>query len=259
MQLRGGLIDANEFLQRVTEKANISDRFRQDVSLTEASKYVYSDSLQMQFFNFYNKGSNVAALLDIRLLELSNGKRGFKEVFLSLLNKFGKNKPFPENQFFDVLVEETYPEIREFINDYIVGTKPLPYKEYFSKLGFDYIEERPSEDTRPMMGLQMGMNDKQELILADPGEQGIKAGLQAGDVFYKVLGEEVTMQTARKLFGQMSAMSIGDTIEVAVKRDGKEVTAQIPLQRRVDRHIFVEMEQPSEQQKFLRDVWQRNL
>jgi predicted metalloprotease with PDZ domain len=213
----------------------------------------------MQFLNFYNKGAIVAAFLDIRLLELSNGKRGLREVFLELLDKYGKYKPFPEDEFFDIFVDMTYPEIEQFINDYIKGTSPLPYEEYGAKLGYNYIAERSSADTKPMLGLQMGMNDKQEFTLMGVSEAGRKFGLQEGDILFKVLGEEVTMQSARKLLGQVSSMNVGDTVEVVVKRNGNEVKANLPLQQRMDRQVFEEMEQITDQQKFLRDVWKRNL
>jgi predicted metalloprotease with PDZ domain len=259
MQLRGGLIDTDEYMDRISDKARINDRFRQDISLVELSRGVYSEAITMQFLNFYNKGAIVAAFLDIRLLELSNGKRGLREVFLELLDKYGKYKPFPEDEFFDIFVDMTYPEIEQFINDYIKGTSPLPYEEYGAKLGYNYIAERSSADTKPMLGLQMGMNDKQEFTLMGVSEAGRKFGLQEGDILFKVLGEEVTMQSARKLLGQVSSMNVGDTVEVVVKRNGNEVKANLPLQQRMDRQVFEEMEQITDQQKFLRDVWKRNL
>jgi len=259
MQLRGGLIPIEEYLERLSEKATVNDRFRQDISLTELSLGVYSETVTMQFLNFYNKGAITAALLDIRLLELSHGTQGLREVYLELINKYGKYKPFPENDFFDIFIDITYPEIQQFINDYIKGTKALPYIEYLAKLGYNYIAERPSEDSHPMLGLQMGMNDKYELTLLDVSEEGSKAGLQEGDVPIKIFGEEINMQTARKLFGQVASMNVGDTVEVVVRRSDKEVTAEIPLQQRKDKHIFEDMDQITEQQKFLREVWERNL
>jgi predicted metalloprotease with PDZ domain len=259
MQMRGGLINIDEYLDRISQKASINDRFPQDISLSELSRGVYSEAVTMQFLNFYNKGAVTAALLDLRLLELSKGTRGLREVFLELLDKYGKYKPFPEKEFFDIFVDMTYPEIEQFISDYIKGTKPLPYKEYFSKLGYDYIAEKPSEDSRPILGLQIGMNDKQELTLISVDDEGSKSGLKKDDVLYKVLGEEVTMQSAGKLLGQISAMKVGDIVDVVVKRDDKEVAVKIPLQQRMDTHIFVEMESVTDQQKFLRGVWQKNL
>ena len=90
-------------------------------------------------------------------------------------------------------------------------------------------------------------------------DEGSKSGLKKDDVLYKVLGEEVTMQSARKLLGQISAMKVGDIVDIVVKRGDKEVAVKIPLQQRMNTHVFVEMESVTEQQKFLRDVWKKNL
>ena len=196
---------------------------------------------------------------DIRLLELSNGTRGLREVFLELLNKYGKNKPFPEKDFFDVLVEITYPEIERFIDDYIKGTKPLPYEEYFNKLGYKYIKERISEDTRPTFGVGLTMNDKGELAAIMVGEEAQKFGLRDGDVFVSVLGQEVTMETAQAILQQALSMKVGDTYDIVVKRDGEEIKLTGVLLQRKQRHIFEEMENVSPEQKKFREVWMKNL
>lgn len=259
MQLRGRLLTIDDYLKKLSEKAEVNDRFRQDISLTELSRDVYSEAITMQFLNFYNKGAITAALLDIRLLELSNGRRGLREVFLELLNKYGKNHPFSEKEFFNVFIEITYPEIAEFIDDYIKGTQTLPLNEYFAKLGYNYISKKISNDARPTLGLQMGMNDKQELALAGVSEESRNSGLQTGDVVVKILGEEVNMQSAHRLFGKISSMKVSEIVEVIVKRGEEEILASVPLQQRMDKHIFEPMEQITEQQKLLREAWLKNL
>lgn len=259
MQLRGGQITIDDYLKRLSQKANTNDGLMQDISLTELSLGVYSEAITMQFMNFYNKGAVVAAFLDLKLLELSGGTRGLRELFLDLLHKYGKYESFPENEFFNIIVDITYPEIEQFINNYIKGTEPLPYKEYMAKLGYNYVSERISEDTRPTSGLRIGLNDKNELTLLSVNEVGSKSGLHEGDVLFKIFGEEINMQNARELLGQITSMKVGDTVMVVVKQEDKEVTVAIPLQQRMDRHIFEEMDKITEQQKFLRDVWRKNL
>ena len=259
LQLRGGLITTEEFLKDLSNKISFSEHFRNDISLTELSEGVYSDVITMQFINFYNKGAVTAALLDIRLLELSNGTVGLRDVLLKLLKKFGKNKPFNKDEFFNIFVENTYPEIEEFINDYIKGTRPLPYKDYLAKLGFNYIEKRISEDTRPSLGVQIGMNDEQQLIIMGMSDATMKAGLKEGDIPVKILGTEVNMSTTREIFGKLNSMAVGDTADVVVKRGDEEIEIKIPLQQRMDKHIFESMKNLNEDQEKLRDAWLKNL
>jgi predicted metalloprotease with PDZ domain len=259
MQLRGGIISINEYLERMSEKLTVNEKFRQDISLTELSEQVYDEAITMQFINFYNKGVVTAAMLDIKLLELSKGKSGLRELFLGLLEKYGKDNPFPEDDFFEIIVDMTYPEIEQFIIDYIKGTKPLPYQEYMAKLGFNYIEERPSEDTTPTLGVQMGMNDKQQFTIVGLSKECLEAGLREGDVPLKVMGTDVNMETTRQIFGRIHSMKVGDLVETVLQRGDKEVTVSVPLQQKIDKHIFSEMENLSLEQKLFRDAWSKNL
>lgn len=259
MQLRSGLIATDEYLKRISDKLTTNDRFSQDISLTDLSKQVYDEAITMQFLNFYNKGAVTAAFLDIRLLELSGGKQGLREVYLELLDKYGKDKPFSEDDFFEIIVDMTYPEIEQFINDYIKGTTPLPCEEYMAKLGFKYIPERPSEDTRPSLGIEMGMNDKQQFSILGVSEISAEAGLQANDVPLQILGIDVSMTTAREIFGKIQSMNVGEKVNMIVQRGDEEVEVNVPLQQRKDKHIFEDMENPTQEQLKLREAWSKNL
>jgi predicted metalloprotease with PDZ domain len=259
MQLRDGLITIEEYLERISEKIGMSDRYSKDLSLTDLSLGVYSEAITMDFLNFYNKGAVTAAFLDIKLLELSDGKLGLREVFLDLLEKYGKYKPFPEDEFFEIFVENTFPEIEQFINDYIKGTEPLPYEDYMAKLGYKHIAERPSEDTRPSLGLQMGMNDKQELIILGVSGGSAEAGLQEGDVPLMIFGTEVNMSTVQEIFGKFHSMSIGESVDIVVRRGDEDIEVSVPIQQRIDTHIFEEMENLTAEQIKLREAWSKNL
>ena len=259
LQLRAGLITPKEYLKNISQELNVNDHFDQEISLTEMSKEVYSDEGRQQFFNFYNRGAVTAAMLDIRLLELSNGKRGLREVLLDLLNKYGKNKPFPDDEFFNILVNTTYPEIEDFIDDYIKGDKSLPYVEYMEKLGYRYIPERVSEDNRPVLGINLGINDKNQLIVADASDGLQKEGIMKNDVLLKVLGEDINMTNARQILGQLMSMQVGDSVAIVVERDGKQTNITATLKQRMDKHIFEDMGKLTEDQKSLRETWMKNL
>ena len=258
-QMRGGTITMDQYLKKLSNKITHSKNFRKDLSLTEMSRDVYSDIITMEFLNFYEKGAVTAAMLDIRLLELSNGTRGLREVFLDLLEEYGKNKPFPEDDFFEIFVENTYPEIQEFIEDYIEGTDPLPYQGYMAKLGFNYIAERPSEDIRPSLGVQMGMNDQQQLTIIGVDDEGSESGLKAGDVPLKIFNIDVKMENVREIFGKLHSMKVGDKVNMLVQRGDKEIELDITLKQRMDRNIFESKDMLTEQQKNLREAWSKNL
>ncbi len=119
LQLRDSLISLENYLDILHRKIMIMQGFDKNVSLTELG--IHSVEMQSQYVNIYNKGAVAAGLLDIRLLELSNGTKGLREVINELAEKYGPGKSFSENNFFNELVKMTYPEIKDFFENYIEG------------------------------------------------------------------------------------------------------------------------------------------
>jgi predicted metalloprotease with PDZ domain len=258
MQLRSGLITHDKYLNEISIKLQINDMFNPFMSLSDMSLKVYDDEVIQQFYNFYCRGAVTAALLDIRLLELSNGSRGLRELFLELLKEYGKDKPFPEDSLFDIIVDKTYPEIEQFINDYIRDSKPLPIKEYMYKLGINYTEEKPSEDKRPMFGITQRPNEDGMSEIIDPG-RAYQYGLRSGDIILKILGREVNLETFRSIADSAYTMSVGDEFDLVVKRGDQEIELTGILFKRKSYHVFESIEELIPEQKFLRDRWLKNL
>ncbi len=139
--LRGSVTDLKTYIQdALKQKVIVSEvYFNPDWSLVKIAEESFKGGEgAKQYGNIYYKGALAATYLDIRLLELSNGKFGLREVLLDLIKKYGKGNPFSEKTFFDDLAAMTFPEIKDFANDYIIGDKALPHEEYLSKIGLKY-------------------------------------------------------------------------------------------------------------------------
>jgi predicted metalloprotease with PDZ domain len=149
MQLRSGLKSPEEYLQTIIKKMNLDRKlYDSTYSLRELALTSYSDSGQKQYGNIYMRGAVTSGLLDIRLLELSNGQRGLQDLIKDLAHHYGKQRAFPESTFVDTLVAMTYPEVRDFFNRYIWGSERLPVKEYYDKLGIHLIEDETGAPVR---------------------------------------------------------------------------------------------------------------
>ncbi len=148
MQLRTGLKDLETYLAKVIEKMQRDAAFDPEYTLTDLALTSYTDEGQRQYANIYERGALVAGLLDIRLLELSNGTRGLQNVIRELMQMYGTDNAFPENEFFSVLTKMTYPEIGDFFGRYVRSAQPLPIREYFEKLGIHLIEDENGQPVR---------------------------------------------------------------------------------------------------------------
>lgn len=255
LQLRDSLITLSQYLQVLQGELTANDGYNQNLSLTELG--IHSTEMQDQYGNIYQKGALVSGLLDIRLLELSHGTRGLRELLLELLKKYGKNRAFSEQNFFQQLTDMTYPEIGNFIERYIKGTDKLPVQEYFGWLGIDYSENAGYDSSRSSLGVALGL--VQNAIGVTSVLPDSKSGLLKGDVIEKVDSAALTFQNAGSIFRRLMGMKPGERVTITVKRDGKELQIVAELQPRTIRHKFTVDAHPTAEQLKLRDAWMRNL
>jgi predicted metalloprotease with PDZ domain len=142
MQLEGGLKTPEQYLQTMVTKMRVARAaFDTNYSLRELSLTSYSDSGQKQYPNIYQRGAVTAGLLDLRLLDLSDGRHGLRDLILQLTHKYGKRRAFPESTFVDTLVAMTDPKVRDFFDRYVWGAEHLPVAEYYEKLGIRLVND----------------------------------------------------------------------------------------------------------------------
>lgn len=136
MPVKQNLVTLDEFIRTVESKISGMNKFDNTVSFTEFSKNIMS--MPDQYMNVYSKGPLINLCLDIELLTLSNGAYGVQNLVVDLTKKYGKSKPFNDDDLFNDIVEITgYPEIETFIAKYIKGTDELPLKEKLQRVGLN--------------------------------------------------------------------------------------------------------------------------
>jgi predicted metalloprotease with PDZ domain len=157
---RGGVTSTEDYLKILGNKVLVDRMFDPNWTLKDMGTLSYTEKGQKQWGNIYSRGALFGNILDIALLDKSEGREGLRELIIRLIQKYGPGKPFKEEDFFDEIVEMTHPEIKTLLNDHVIGSKPLPYKEYFSKIGIEFIDRDSSG--RGTFKLIENMNERQE-------------------------------------------------------------------------------------------------
>ncbi|GAB2561393.1 M61 family metallopeptidase [Spirosoma aerophilum] len=260
MQLRGQIMDLPTYLNEQSQKIAYDKSVDTTYSLSKLGLTCYTDEGQRQYGNIYARGALVAGLLDIRLLELSNGQRGLRKVINELATTYGPDKAFPEKEFFAIFTAKTYPEIADFFNRYIKAAEPLPFAEYYGKLGITYIPAVHTGQKTPTLGMRPAFSDN-KFYLTRLDDALVKAGLQENDQWLAYNGQPVTMEAVGKIQTELMALKPGDTYEVTVRRNGQDIPVKTPVLEKelVLKYQFQVDPQATPQQVQLREVWQRNL
>ena len=259
MQLRGGLMGLERYCEELHQKVTIDRAHDTTYALTTLGLRSFSDEGQKQYYNIYHRGALVGALLDLRLLELSGGRRGLREVLLELTQRYGPDKPFSEKGFFDEFVQLTYPPIGDFFSSYVKAAEPLPLAEYFGKVGIRY-DRTFVKGKVTALGLSFSVTPK-GIVIAQVGDSARAFGFREGDELVRATGEAVTRANVRDVLVRLRQPGAGKPYEMTVWRDGQEITVRGRLQLRDDVQQYVFRPDPAAtpQQLALREAWMRNL
>ena len=264
-QVKEGLIDHQAFYDRMSEKITSSKQFDDTMPFTVMSENILDEEYESSYYNVYQKGALIGMSLDIRLRELSNGEMGILDLMKKLSNKYGKDKPFEDEELIPAIVELTYPEIQSFFDTYITGTTPIPYGDFFAKVG---VEETESE-------VQTGvfLKGQQPYIDGNPQtkelffREGIafnsflnELGAEPKDVIKSVNGTDYNIENVYGLIMGSRGWKEGDQVTMIIERDGEEKTLEATYKTPTDKETKLqEMELSSDDQRVkLRKSWLEN-
>lgn len=141
LQLRGGLVSVDDFLNKMSGKMRASERIGSDWSLARLSAEWFTDDGRGLYGDIYQLGPLTAMCLDLRLLEISEGERGLRDVLVDLMEQYGTDRPFDNATFFDTFVAATYPEVEEFIEHHIRQRQSLDFEAFFAPVGIGYLTQ----------------------------------------------------------------------------------------------------------------------
>ncbi|KFF01489.1 M61 family metallopeptidase [Chryseobacterium luteum] len=234
-QIQEGLINKDEFLQRINEKITNSKNYDDTMPFTVMSKNILKDEYKDQYRNVYEKGTLLAMCLDIELRKLSNGEMGYRDMIRKLSQRFGENKPFKDDKLIDELVTVTgYPQVKDFYNKYIAGNQPTPYAEYLNMVGV----EAKKQDTPPLFWFikdpnQTGYNDKNNTFIFDessalsPFSKSI--GFKITDEIVSLDGKTINIQNMQDFISYAKSIKEGQNVTVTVLRKNGDKTDKIDL------------------------------
>ncbi|KAA3616633.1 MAG: PDZ domain-containing protein [Calditrichaeota bacterium] len=237
MLLRGQSRSLDDYFNVLRRKIAIDKLYyRQDYSLTDLAKHSFSSTGARQYGNIYMRGAMVAGLLDILLLDLSDGKKGWQDVLQELTHEYGPSRPFSEETFFQDIADKTYPQVADFFESYVENANPLPLTEYYQKIGITYNEQKEFEDLEKGIGGKDG-----RFYIAKLPADLPELDLQAGDVFMKINGKEIKRTSMRRLEKKLEKETNGQTYKVEFERNGEVVeveSANPEFKKLVENFVF---------------------
>jgi predicted metalloprotease with PDZ domain len=266
VQMHNNNYTEQEFLEVLRDKLYSNDGFDSAIPLTLASKYTLS-YFKDQYLNFYDKGALAALALDLKLMTLSEGEMRL----IDLLEKLGELYPadtfFMDDELFEIITAQSFPQIEEFLLRHFAGTESLPFTELLQAFGFDYSAVGVSS------GWSLGCDDfsysfesSRIIIAKEEGidEFGHELGFRPLDELISINGDTLDIiNLGAVIENYQTSLSEGDKVEVVIARPKKkEGEYKIKTLKAVAReieyeesHLLKATAEPSLEQLRMRKIW----
>ncbi|MCS7005029.1 MAG: PDZ domain-containing protein [Cytophagales bacterium] len=148
---RAGIINRDFYLQEVLAKnihSVVCTPGDSVQSLAESSLdtwikyYRKNENTRNSQVNYYQKGSVIGMLLDMEIIKSSQGKYNLDTLMARLYHHFfKKGKTYSENDVKQQIEFLVGKSLTSFWQNYIYGTNPIPYEEFFAPFGLKLVYE----------------------------------------------------------------------------------------------------------------------
>ena len=233
-QINKDLISEDDFYARIMDKMKSASKMDDTMSFTVMSENILEDKYHDQYLNVYQKGALIGMCIDILMREESNGNRGILSLMKELSNKYGKNKPFEDDNLIEEITKMTYPSVGEFLQTHVVGTTPIDYNVFFKKVGLGINEAKVKTNFIQNNGdlIFTGNPVNKTLFFTDAVNDNsfwVEQEVKPGDVLKEVNGTVFTLEKANEILTEMYMWQPGSEVEVKLDRNGEEVVVKTKL------------------------------
>ncbi len=200
--------------------------------------------------SYYSKGAIIGMLLDLEIMNATNGEKNYDNVLKYLYNDYYKNlkRGFTKKEYQQIVEKVAGKQLNDFFRDYVYSTDSIDYNKYFNYAGLKLIDKGNKDD---YFGIRTDKNEVVRSVVE--GTSAYSGGINANDEILAINNYRVDSDNFDKIFSQYN---IGDTIKVTISRDGILQDLIIPLKGyHRYKYKLIEIDNPTDKQKMIYNKW----
>lgn len=264
-QVKEGLVTPDQFYNVIMGKIASSKNYDDSMSFTLMSENIIDAPYKDNYINVYSKGALIGMCIDILMRKESDGNRSMLSLMKELSTKYGKEKPFVDDNLISEISSMTYPSVANFLKTHVQGTTPINYEEFFNMAGLAYEASEVETNYIFAGGQNFIFDADQERGLIKFTNTALEnsfwkeQGIQNGDLLMKVNGTELTLANAQGVMGQVFGWKEGDKITYEIERDGNTIQKEATLTKATaQQNTLVENPDATSNQIMVRKAWLGN-
>ncbi|MBP7093020.1 MAG: M61 family metallopeptidase [Candidatus Kapabacteria bacterium] len=243
---------------------------RDSSTLAWLKLYMASPDGSNRFPSYYLKGGVIILLLDVYLIDHSDGKYSLDDAMRAFWTRYqaDSSKGLTEDEVIELIEGSTKIQIKDRLMAWLNGTTELPYNEILEAVGLKVVDTPKAPEPvkigeavpfanvppAPYLGMAVAeIGGKVVVRAVDDGSPAAQAGIGIDDEIVAIEGRRVASPAN---VDHYCGARIGMPTVLTGHCDGRLYTATItPLAQPTLR--VVEIEQPTDRQKEMRNRWLR--
>ncbi len=178
--------------------------------------------------SYYSKGSIVAAMLDINIIQATKGEKSLDDVLVYIYKNYHEkqNRGFTEDEAKAALESVGGVDFDAFFEKYINGTETMDYDTYLGYVGVQ-LEDQNKTEQKPSLGI-ISKEEEGQLVVSTVirNTTAYEGGLNVNDEILAINGIRMSK---KNLDATIDMLNVGDEIEILVARDNLIMTLKMPL------------------------------
>lgn len=204
--------------------------------------------------SYYSKGALIGLLLDLEIINNTNGSKSLDDVMKYMYDQYYKIKKrgYTDAEFKLGLEKFTGKKLDDFYKNYITGLKPLDFNKYLKYAGYT-LKDEYADSNDPALGISTGVNADKKIVITAVLRDGAawKDGLNVGDQLLAMDGKTLT-----DVKGLLNDKKTGDKVIFSISRDGLKKDIPVTLLRNTQVKYSIEaLPNLSAQQQTVKNKW----
>ncbi|MGN6180573.1 MAG: M61 family metallopeptidase, partial [Mucilaginibacter sp.] len=203
--------------------------------------------------SYYSKGSILAMLLNLEIINDSHAKYSLDDVMRYMYNEYYKSQKrgYTDTEFKEGLEKFAGKNLDDFYKKYVAGVNDIDYNQYLGYAGYKITDQLAGENV-PYLGIATS-NIGGRIIVTSVlrNGPGWVDGINVDDQVTAINGNAIT-----NMPDALNGKKVGDKIIVTVLRDGISVELPVTLQRNPQVKYKIEsVATPTTVQLAVRNKW----
>jgi len=262
MLSRAGIISERQYLDHVageiSELQSRSAHRWQSVEESSLDAWFEGDAFYRtpeRSISYYNKGEVVGVLLDLRIRQLTGGRKSLRDLFHWMNENYAKRGLFfPDSAGVQKAAEVVSGQsFADFFQNYVAGVRDLPYNENLSFVGLQLAQTTARYATAGFT-TSSNLGGHPEVATVEPNSEAQRNGVVVGDRVVQLNGKPADSSFDY----QLSRMREGATVKIRLAGPAGDRNLKLKLVAREDQaFVLQDMPNATPEQQAHRAAWVR--